>query len=186
MPPGGKCVEEVSALGYTVFRDEEKKPSSLTTYRSIRWLSGSLENIRAKRYERGNNGKAELTKTRRRQIRDSWKVRWGNTFGTPGRWRAESGALSPGASRAYCMISSDAFLPRDPAWGRSRHLQVPARRRERVERISVRGGKRKRTTAITGPGCALCVHTFPGPVRRQIGTYNHRDYLVLGIDYGFA
>lgn len=27
---------------------------------------------------------------------------------------------------------------------------------------------------------------YHGPVRRQIGTYNHRDYLVLGIDHGFA
>lgn len=71
MPPGGKCVEEVSALGYTVFRDEEKKPSPLTTYRSICRLSGSLENIRAKRYERGNNKKAELAKTRRWEIREN-------------------------------------------------------------------------------------------------------------------
>lgn len=162
MPPGGKCVEEVSALGYTVFRDEEKKPSSLTTHRSIRWVSGSLENIRAKRYERGNNGKAKLTKTRRQEIRESRKVRRGNTFGTPGRWRAESGALSPGASRAYCMISSDAFLPRDPAWGRSRHLHVPARRRERVERISVRGKKEENYGDHGARVCVVCAH-IPRP-----------------------
>lgn len=155
-------MEEVSALEYTVFRDEEKKPSSLTTHRSIRWVSGSLENIRAKRYERGNNVKAKLTKTRRQEIRESRKVRRGNTFGTPGRWRAESGALSPGASRAYCMISSDAFLPRDPAWGRSRHLHVPARRRERVERISVRGKKEENYGDHGARVCVVCAH-IPRP-----------------------
>lgn len=155
-------MEEVSALGYTVFRDEEKKPSSLTTHRSIRWVSGSLENIRSKRYERGNNVKAKLTKTRRQEIRESRKVRRGNTFGTPGRWRAESGALSPGASRAYCMISSDAFLPRDPAWGRSRHLHVPARRRERVERISVRGKKEENYGDHGARVCVVCAH-IPRP-----------------------
>lgn len=155
-------MEEVSALGYTVFRDEEKKPSSLTTHRSIRWVSGSLENIRAKRYERGNNVKAKLTKTRRQEIRESREVRRGNTFGTPGRWRAESGALSPGASRAYCMISSDAFLPRDPAWGRSRHLHVPARRRERVERISVRGKKEENYGDHGARVCVVCAH-IPRP-----------------------
>lgn len=155
-------MEEVSALGYTVFRDEEKKSSSLTTHRSIRWVSGSLENIRAKRYERGNNVKAKLTKTRRQEIRESREVRRGNTFGTPGRWRAESGALSPGASRAYCMISSDAFLPRDPAWGRSRHLHVPARRRERVERISVRGKKEENYGDHGARVCVVCAH-IPRP-----------------------
>ena len=100
-------------------------------------------------------------------------------------------SLSPGASRAYCMISSDAFLPRDPAWGRSEPLPsfqpdaapweggrgwARARRRKKREKE-----KRKKRGER-----AECVHVPVCPVRRQIGTYNHRDYLVLGIDYGFA
>lgn len=87
------------------------------------------------------------------------------------------------------MISSDAFLPRDPAWGRSEAF----RSRERVER-NTEGGrkKRKRSDHDGGSGWRVraCMYArtlhYHGPVRRQIGTYNHRDYLVLGIDHGFA
>lgn len=85
------------------------------------------------------------------------------------------------------MISSDAFLPRDPAWGRFEAL----RSCERVERNV--GGKKGRGAIMMGAWNRVCVRAcmgrtlhYHGPVRRQIGTYNHRDYLVLGIDRGFA
>lgn len=62
-------------------------------------------------------------------------------------------SLFPGASRAYCMISSDAFLPRDPAWGRSEAF----RSRERVERNTEGGRKKGRGAIMMGARDGVCV-----------------------------
>lgn len=51
------------------------------------------------------------------------------------------------------MISSDAFLPRDPAWGRSEAF----RSRERVERNTEGGEKKGRGAIMMGARDGVCV-----------------------------
>lgn len=57
-----------------------------------------------------------------------------------------------------------------------------------MERISVRSAKKEERSRAHWAGY-VCVHERAdtrGPVSRDARTYNHCDYLVLGIDYGFA
>lgn len=106
------------------------------------------------------------------------------------------------------MISSVAFLPRDPAGRReaSGHFQLPSvhdrrgggARRGRTGRTGGRateGEEDERAVPQKGGekvsgGMHTRVYTrgryARGPVRREARMYNHCDYLVLGIDYGFA
>lgn len=78
-----------------------------------------------------------------------------------------------------------------PTSKRTRSRKGRAGARERVKRISVRPAKRRRVGRYRSAGCAhVCTReeadTEEAREKGEARTYNHCDYLVLGIDYGFA
>lgn len=114
--------------------------------------------------------------------KEFFSSRGGNTFETPGRGKY---SVSLSLSRCIARILYDkqrCIFATRPRLGAIEALPS----RERVERNM--GGKKGRGAIMMGLGTRVYTRVYVcyGPVRRQIGTYNHRDYLVLGIDHGFA